>query len=118
MSLGTCSPARKRRRFRAARCPSTARRSPAVDGHILRVDDELAELHLLRGAPIGELLGRRVPGVFADLPRSPRRWASIRKRRASGCAAWRPCSATGSRPLFRFEALLALRARAPGVDAG
>lgn len=38
------------------------------DEAFLRADDDLAELHLLRGAPIGQLLGRRVLGVFADLP--------------------------------------------------
>ncbi|MFE9017540.1 helix-turn-helix domain-containing protein [Streptomyces sp. NPDC007808] len=37
-------------------------------GVFLRLDDELAELHLLRAAPIGRLLGLRVLAVFADLP--------------------------------------------------
>ncbi|MFD9035296.1 helix-turn-helix domain-containing protein [Streptomyces sp. NPDC059567] len=33
-----------------------------------RADDDLARLHLLRGAPIGRLLGRRVLDAFDGLP--------------------------------------------------
>lgn len=108
----------------------------ACDGAFLHVDDELAELHLLRGAPIGQLLGRRVLGVFADLPRG--RAARLTETLDALLMSWgrtapevaqvlgiHPQTARkrlrqlealfGDRlgdPRFRFEALLALRTHA------
>ncbi|MFE0254864.1 helix-turn-helix domain-containing protein [Streptomyces sp. NPDC059010] len=107
-----------------------------ADGAFLRVDDELAELHLLRGAPIGQLLGRRVLGVFADLPHG--RAARLAETLDALLMSWgrtapevahalgiHPQTARkrlrqlealfGDRlgdPRFRFEALLALRTHA------
>ncbi|UZJ33155.1 helix-turn-helix domain-containing protein [Streptomyces endophytica] len=49
-----------------------AERAPGAEpdgGVFLRADEELADLHLLRSAHIGLLLGRRVLGAFAELPR-------------------------------------------------
>ncbi|GHH10318.1 helix-turn-helix domain-containing protein [Streptomyces lanatus] len=112
------------------------------DGVFLRVDDELAELHLLRGAPIGQLLGRRVLGVFADLPQG--RAARLAEPLDALLMSWgrtapevaqalgiHPQTARkrlrqlealfGDRlgdPRFRFEALLALRTHALRADAG
>ncbi|MCL8011517.1 helix-turn-helix domain-containing protein [Streptomyces sp. AS02] len=112
------------------------------DGAFLQVDDELAELHLLRGAPIGQLLGRRVLGVFADLPRG--RAARLAETLDALLMSWgrtapevaqalgiHPQTARkrlrqlealfGDRlgdPRFRFEALLALRTHALRPTAG
>ncbi|MFI7412981.1 helix-turn-helix domain-containing protein [Streptomyces sp. NPDC049627] len=106
------------------------------DGTFLHVDDELADLHLLRSAPIGQLLGRRVLGVFADLPRG--RAARLAETLDALLMSWgrtapevaqalgiHPQTARkrlrqlealfGDRlgdPRFRFEALLALRTHA------
>lgn len=123
---------------RRARPPT----EPGDDGAFLRVGDELAELHLLRGAPIGELLGRRVLGVFADLPqgRADRPAETLDALLMSwGRTAPEVAQALGihpqtarqrlrrlealfgdrlADPLFRFEALLALRTRALRADAG
>ncbi|MER5935935.1 helix-turn-helix domain-containing protein [Streptomyces sp. NPDC001928] len=117
-------------------------RADPGDGVFLRVDDELAELHLLRSAPIGQLLGRRVLGVFADLPRG--RAARLAETLDALLMSWgrtapevaqalgiHPQTARkrlrqlealfGDRlgdPRFRFEALLALRTHALRADAG
>lgn len=112
------------------------------DGAFLHVDDELAELHLLRSAPIGQLLGRRVLGVFADLPRG--RAARLAETLDALLMSWgrtapevaqalgiHPQTARkrlrqlealfGDRlgdPWFRFEALLALRTHALRPQTG
>lgn len=115
---------------------------PGGAGAFLCVDDELAELYLLRGAPIGQLLGRRVLGVFADLPRG--RAARLAETLDALLMSWgrtapevaqalgiHPQTARkrlrqlealfGDRlgdPRFRFEALLALRTHALRADTG
>ncbi|MFE6175629.1 helix-turn-helix domain-containing protein [Streptomyces sp. NPDC056464] len=115
---------------------------PGDAGAFLRVDDELAELHLLRGAPIGQLIGRRVLGVFADLPRgrAVRLAATLDALLMSwGRTAPEVAQALGIHPQtarkrlrqleelfgdrlgdprFRFEALLALRTHALHADTG
>ncbi|MEV6999740.1 helix-turn-helix domain-containing protein [Streptomyces sp. NPDC093982] len=104
--------------------------------------DRRAELHLLRGAPIGQLLGRRVLGVFADLPRG--RVTRLAETLDALLMSWgrtapevaqalgiHPQTARkrlrrleelfGDRladPRFRFEALLALRTHALRANAG
>ncbi|MFH0517948.1 PucR family transcriptional regulator [Streptomyces sp. M41] len=114
----------------------------ADEGAFLHVDDELAELHLLRGAPIGRLLGRRVLAVFADLPTG--RAARLAETLDALLMSWgrtapevaqalgiHPQTARkrlrqletlfGDRlddPRFRFEALLALRTHALRPDTG
>ncbi|MFF6983165.1 helix-turn-helix domain-containing protein [Streptomyces sp. NPDC008343] len=111
-------------------------------GVFLHADDELAELHLLRGAPIGQLLGRRVLGVFADLP--PGRAAGLAETLDALLMSWgrtapevaqalgihsqpvrkrlrRLEELFGDRladPRFRVEALLALRTHALRANAG
>ncbi|MDF3144815.1 helix-turn-helix domain-containing protein, partial [Streptomyces sp. T21Q-yed] len=117
---------------------------PGDDGAFLHVDDELADLHLLRGAPIGQLLGRRVLGVFADLPRGRAdrlaetldallmSWGRTAPEVAQALGI-HPQTARkrlrrlealfGDRlgdPRFRFEALLALHTQAlrPGAGPG
>ncbi|MFF7166988.1 helix-turn-helix domain-containing protein [Streptomyces sp. NPDC008086] len=99
---------------------SVDRRSPAVDGHILRVDDELAELQLLRGprrgvarpsgagrlrgpAPVAQALGihpqtarqrlRRLEALFGD-----RLTAPLPLRGPAGAAHPRPGGRRGPIP--------------------
>ncbi|MGW6736486.1 helix-turn-helix domain-containing protein [Streptomyces sp. NPDC055013] len=125
---------------RRAEQPTVPGGEPA-DGVFLRVDDELAELHLLRSAPIGQLLGRRVLGVFTDLPqgRATRLAETLDALLMSwGRTAPEVAQALGihpqtarkrlrqleelfgdrlADPRFRFEALLALRTRALRANA-
>lgn len=102
----------------------------------VHADDELAELHLVRGAQIGKLLGRRVLGAFADMPRGKAvrlaetldallmSWGRTAPEVAQALGI-HPQTARkrlrqlddlfGDRlgdPRFRFEALLALRTHA------
>lgn len=102
----------------------------------LHADDELADLHLVRSAPIGQLLGRRVLGAFADMPRGKAvrlaetldallmSWGRTAPEVAQALGI-HPQTARkrlrqldelfGDRlgdPRFRFEALLALRTHA------
>ncbi|MFI8962867.1 helix-turn-helix domain-containing protein [Streptomyces sp. NPDC053493] len=111
-------------------------RPPGGAASFLRADDDLARLHLLRGAPIGRLLGRRVLGAFDGLPEG--RAARLAETLEALLGSWgrsapevartlgiHPQTARqrlrrleelfGDRlsdPAFRFEALLALRTRA------
>ncbi|WP_406864586.1 helix-turn-helix domain-containing protein [Streptomyces sp. HUAS MG47] len=113
-----------------------------ADGLFLRVDEELAELQLLRGSAVGRLLGRRVLAAFAELPSG--RAARLAETLDALLMSWgrtapevaralgiHPQTARrrlrqldalfGDRlgdPRFRFEALLALRTRALAPDAG
>ncbi|WP_418960685.1 helix-turn-helix domain-containing protein [Streptomyces tritici] len=117
------------------------RRTDARAELFLRVDEELAELQLLRGAPVGRLLGRRVLAAFAGLPsgRAVRLAETLDALLMSwGRTAPEVARALGihpqtarrrlrqldelfgdrlADPRFRFEALLALRTRALGTDA-
>ncbi|WCH96407.1 helix-turn-helix domain-containing protein [Streptomyces moderatus] len=128
--------------LQCARLAVDRRAELPTDGAFLRVDDELSELYLLRGAPIGHLLGRRVLGVFADLPRG--RAARLAETLDALLMSWgrtapevaqalgiHPQTARkrlrqleevfGDRlgdPRFRFEALLALRTHALRADTG
>ena len=128
--------------LQCARLAIDRRAELPTDGAFLRVDDELSELYLLRGAPIGQLLGRRVLGVFADLPRG--RAARLAETLDALLMSWgrtapevaqalgiHPQTARkrlrqleevfGDRlgdPRFRFEALLALRTHALRADTG
>ncbi|MGW8351635.1 PucR family transcriptional regulator [Streptomyces wedmorensis] len=112
------------------------RRAKDEHGLFVRAEDELAELHLLRGAPIGRLLDRRVLAAFAGLPRG--RAARLAETLEALLTSWgrtapevaqalgihpqtarqrlrRLDALLGDRlsdPDFRFEALLALRTRA------
>ncbi|MEU8527428.1 MULTISPECIES: helix-turn-helix domain-containing protein [Streptomyces] len=123
---------------RAESGPGTA----AGDELFLRVDDELAELHLVRGAHIGRLLGRRILADFDRLPKG--RAVRLAETLDALLMSWgrtapevaralgiHPQTARkrlrqldalfGERlgdPRFRFEALLALRTHALRPDAG
>ncbi|MEU9865277.1 helix-turn-helix domain-containing protein [Streptomyces sp. NPDC047971] len=111
-------------------------RAPAPGDPLVRAGDDLARLHLLRGAPIGRLLGRRVLDAFEGLPDG--RAARLAETLDALLTSWgrtapevahslgiHPQTARqrlrrldalfGDRlsdPRFRFEALLALRTRA------
>ncbi|MCX2180770.1 helix-turn-helix domain-containing protein [Streptomyces sp. SKN60] len=115
-------------------------RAPGDDAVFVSADADLARLHLLRGAPIGRLLGHRVLGVFDGLPEG--RAARLAETLDALLTSWgrsapevaralgiHPQTARrrlrrleelfGDRlgdPAFRFEALVALRTRA--LDAG
>ncbi|MGW1375186.1 helix-turn-helix domain-containing protein [Streptomyces sp. NPDC002446] len=118
---------------RRAELPAAAESGGEV---FLHAGDELAELHLVRGAHIGHLLGRRVLAAFADMPRG--RAVRLAETLDALLMSWgrtapevaqalgiHPQTARkrlrrldelfGDRladPRFRFEALLALRTHA------
>ncbi|MER7535681.1 helix-turn-helix domain-containing protein [Streptomyces sp. NPDC097704] len=115
------------------RPPGAGANATRDDAVFVYADEDLARLHLLRGAPIGRLLGRRVLGAFDGLPdgRAERLAATLDALLSSwGRSAPEVARALGihpqtarqrmrrleelfgdrlSDPDFRFEALLALR---------